>query len=90
LILAHIWDAFGYLFQTGCDNDATEDATAEDGDVLGSMDTAAFRTIIVHQYSARSCNNQRSFNAIIYSRLSSSSTIDEHVSSWMEVAAIIW
>jgi hypothetical protein len=42
------------------------------------------------EYSARSYNNQRSFNAIIYSRLSSSSTIDEHVSLLMEVAAIIW
>jgi hypothetical protein len=42
------------------------------------------------EYSACSYNNQRSFNAIIYSRLSSSSTIDEHVSSLMEVAAIIW
>jgi hypothetical protein len=42
------------------------------------------------EYSAHSYNNQRSFNAIIYSRLSSSSTIDEHVSSLMEVTAIIW
>jgi hypothetical protein len=42
------------------------------------------------EYSARSYNNQRSFNAIIYSRLSLSSTIDEHVSSLMKVAAIIW
>jgi hypothetical protein len=42
------------------------------------------------EYSARSYNNQRSFNSIIYSRLSSSSTIDKHVSSLMKVAAIIW
>jgi hypothetical protein len=42
------------------------------------------------KYSACSYNNQRSFNAIIYFRVSLASTIDEHVSSLMEVAAIIW
>jgi hypothetical protein len=30
-------------------DDAAEDATAEDGNVLGSKDMAAFRSIIVHR-----------------------------------------
>jgi hypothetical protein len=38
----------GYISTSNMEDDAAEDATAEDGDVLGSEDTAAFRSIIVH------------------------------------------
>jgi hypothetical protein len=37
----------GYISTSDMEDDATKDATAEDGDVLGSKDTAAFRSIIV-------------------------------------------
>jgi hypothetical protein len=39
----------GYISTSDMEDDAVEDATAEDGDVLGSEDTAAFRSIIVHR-----------------------------------------
>jgi hypothetical protein len=39
----------GYISTFDMEDDATEDATAEDGDVLGSKDTAAFRSIIMHR-----------------------------------------
>jgi hypothetical protein len=39
----------GYISTSDMEDDAVEDATAEDGDVLGSEDTAAFRNIIMHR-----------------------------------------
>jgi hypothetical protein len=39
----------GYISTFDMEDDVAEDATAEDGNVLGSKDTAAFRSIIVHR-----------------------------------------
>jgi hypothetical protein len=39
----------GYISTSDMEDDAAEDATVKDGDVLGSEDTAAFRGIIVHR-----------------------------------------
>jgi hypothetical protein len=39
----------GYISTSDMEDDAAEDATTEDGDVLGSEDTVAFRSIIVHR-----------------------------------------
>ncbi|PUZ75643.1 hypothetical protein GQ55_1G203700 [Panicum hallii var. hallii] len=39
----------GYISTSDMEDDAAEDATAKDGDVLGGEDTAAFRSIIVHR-----------------------------------------
>jgi hypothetical protein len=39
----------GYISTSNMKDDAAEDATAEDGNVLGSKDMAAFRSIIVHR-----------------------------------------
>jgi hypothetical protein len=38
----------GYISTSEMEDDAGEDATAEDGDVLGSEDTTSSRSIIVH------------------------------------------
>jgi hypothetical protein len=39
----------GYISTSDMEDDAAEDAIAEDSYVLGSKDTVAFRSIIVHQ-----------------------------------------
>ncbi|PUZ75365.1 hypothetical protein GQ55_1G159500 [Panicum hallii var. hallii] len=39
----------GYISTFDMEDDAAKNATAEHGDVLGSKDTAAFRSIIVHR-----------------------------------------
>jgi hypothetical protein len=39
----------GYISTSDMEDDAAEDATTKDGDILGSEDTTAFRSIIVHQ-----------------------------------------
>jgi hypothetical protein len=39
----------GYISTSDMEDDTAEDATAEDGDVLGSEDMAAFRSIIMHR-----------------------------------------
>jgi hypothetical protein len=39
----------GYISTSDMEDDAAEDATTEDGDVLGSEDMMAFRSIIVHR-----------------------------------------
>jgi hypothetical protein len=39
----------GYISTSDMEDDTAEDATAEDGDVLGSEDTVALRSIIVHR-----------------------------------------
>jgi hypothetical protein len=39
----------GYISTSDMEDDAAEDATVEDGDVLGSEDTVAFRSIIIHR-----------------------------------------
>jgi hypothetical protein len=72
------------------EDDATQDATRRTAMSLVARTRRLLGASSCTEYSARSYNNQRSFNAIIYSRLSSSSTIDEHVSSLMEVVAIVW
>ncbi|PVH66388.1 hypothetical protein PAHAL_1G232000 [Panicum hallii] len=46
---AYIATDDGYICTSNMEDDAAEDATAEDGDVLGSKDTTAFRSIIVHR-----------------------------------------
>ncbi|PUZ39556.1 hypothetical protein GQ55_9G328900 [Panicum hallii var. hallii] len=39
----------GYISTSNMEDDAAEDATADNGDVLGSEDMAAFRSIIMHR-----------------------------------------
>jgi hypothetical protein len=39
----------GYISTSDREDDAAEDATTEDDDVLGSEDTVDFRSIIVHR-----------------------------------------
>jgi hypothetical protein len=80
----------GYISTSDMEDDATQDATRRTAMSLVARTRRLLGASSCTEYSARSYNNQRSFNAIIYSRLSSSSTIDEHVSSLMEVVAIVW
>jgi hypothetical protein len=46
---AYIATDDGYISTSDMEDDAAEDATAKDGNVLGSKDTVAFRSIIVHR-----------------------------------------
>jgi hypothetical protein len=39
----------GYISTSDMEDDAAEDVAVEDGDVLVSEDTAAFRSIIMHR-----------------------------------------